>query len=302
LKYAGFKRAIDEITPNQIEEYKIWRARQKRKNTSRLLKPATVNRELACLKAMFNHALKNRCDFKNPVSEVAFLAENNEQTRVLTFEEQRKYLQAAGEPLKSVATLMLETGMRPEEVFRITKANVSLDQGFVYIPFGKTKAARRRIPLTAAAQAVLKARLEHVKGDYVFPHRKDSNRPMTSVKTGHANTLSDSKVSAFRIYDLRHTWATRAAEAGMDMPTLAALLGHSKLNMVMRYAHPQEKHRAESIKRLEAFNAAKEIAEVEKKQKATKQASEEAPPTISPTPVPNQTESTEQPGGISPVN
>jgi hypothetical protein len=50
----------------------------------------------------------------------------------------------------------------------------------------------------------------------------------------------------------------------MDMPTLAALLGHSKLNMVMRYAHPQEQHQADAMRRLEAFNAAKEIAEVER--------------------------------------
>src|SRR5262249_555230 len=63
-------------------------------------KPATVNRELACLKAMLNHALKERHDFRNPVSEVDFLAENNEQTRVLTFEEQRKYLDSASNTLK----------------------------------------------------------------------------------------------------------------------------------------------------------------------------------------------------------
>jgi len=51
------------------------------------------------------------------------------------------------------------------------------------------------------------------------------------------------------------------------MTTLAALLGHSKLNMVMRYAHPQEQHQADAVRRLEIFNAAKEtkeIAEVEK--------------------------------------
>jgi hypothetical protein len=54
------------------------------------------------------------------------------------------------------------------------------------------------------------------------------------------------------------------AEAGMDMPTLAALLGHSELNKVMRYAHPQEQQKADAMKRLEVFNAAKEIAEIEK--------------------------------------
>jgi integrase len=285
LKYGSFKRPLDEITPSHIEDYKIWRSRQKRKNTKRLLKPATVNRELACLKAMFNYALKERHDFRNPVSEVAFLSENNEQTRVLTFEEQRKYLQVASDVLRDVATLILETGMRPEEVFRIAPGNVSVDQGYVYIPFGKTKAARRRIPLTKTSQAVLKARIDTAKGTYIFPHRKDLNRPMTSVKTAHSSALANSKVPAFRLYDMRHTWATRAAEGGMDMPTLAALLGHSKLNMVMRYAHPQEKHQIEAVKRLEAFNAAKEIAEAEKKHKAQKQGISEAVPTVSPTPV-----------------
>jgi len=43
----------------------------------------------------------------------------------------------------------------------------------------------------------------------------------------------------------------------MDMPTLASLLGHSKLNMVMRYAHPQERHQVDAVRLLEATNAAK---------------------------------------------
>src|SRR5262249_36117712 len=70
----------------------------------------------------------------------------------------------------------------------------------------------------------------------------------------------------FRLYDLRHTWAARAAESReVDMTTLAALLGHSKLNMVMRYTHPQERHRAETVERLEKANAARQIAEFEEK-------------------------------------
>jgi integrase len=93
---------------------------------------------------------------------------------------------------------------------------------------------------------------------------------MLKVNNAHTTALKNSKVKAFRLYDLRHTWATRAAEAGMDMPTLAALLGHSKLNMVMRYAHPQEQHQADAVKKLEVFNAAKEIAEVERKRKAVR--------------------------------
>jgi hypothetical protein len=67
----------------------------------------------------------------------------------------------------------------------------------------------------------------------------------------------------------------------MDMPTLAALLGHSKLNMVMRYAHPQEQHQADAMRKLEVFNAAKEIAEIEKARQ--KQSHPETVPTVFPT-------------------
>jgi integrase len=84
-------------------------------------------------------------------------------------------------------------------------------------------------------------------------------------RPAHTRALKASKVKAFRIYDLRHTWATRAAEAGIDVGTLASLLGHSKLVMVMRYVHPGEAHRTEAVKKLELANAAKEIAEAEKK-------------------------------------
>jgi len=103
--------------------------------------------------------------FKNPVSEVEFLTENNEQCRVLRWEEQRKYLAAASNTLKDVAALIFETGMRPEEVYRIRSENLSLEQAFLFNPYGKTKAARRKIPLNSSALAILKRRAETAKGE-----------------------------------------------------------------------------------------------------------------------------------------
>jgi integrase len=180
---------------------------------------------------------------------------------------------------------MLETGLRPEEVYRATVGNTVLDAGYLFIPFGKTKAARRRIPLTSSALAIAKRRIEAAEGIYLFPYRDDANKPMLKVNNAHTTALSNSKVRAFRLYDLRHTWATRAAEGGMDMPTLSALLVHSKLNMVMRYAHPQEQHQADAVRRLEVFNAAKEIAEFEKQKKQSNSSIPETVPTVFPTAV-----------------
>lgn len=268
LAFPKFKKPIDQITPAVIEEYKTQRGRQLGKRTKRRITPATINRELACLKAMFNHALKERHAFHNPVSEVKFLPENNEQMRVLSYEEQHRYLAAASDTLKDVAALMLETGMRPEEVYRITVENVTLDRGSLYIPFGKTKAARRKIPLTSTALEILERRIEAAKGVCLFPHRRDVNKPILKVNKAHSTALKNSGVKHFRLYDCRHTWATRAAESGMDMITVAALLGHSNLNMVKRYCHPQERHQADAMKKLEQINMEKKIAEFERKRDA----------------------------------
>jgi Phage integrase family/Phage integrase SAM-like domain len=164
-------KPIDQISPALVEEYKTYRARGKR--TKRLIKPATINRELACLKA---------------------------------------------------------------NVFPCTKGSAWL--------------------------AIIKRRMDAAKGVYLFAHRKDANRPTLKVSNAHTRALKQSTVRSFRLYDLRHTWATRAAEAGMDMPTLAALLGHSKLNMVMRYAHPLEQRQVDAVKRLEEFNGIKQIKEL----------------------------------------
>ena len=214
---------------------------------------------------MFNFATKGIGYLRNPFSEVKFLPENNEQTRVLNYSEQQKYLATASQPLHDIATLMLETGMRPEEVYRISHENVHLSQGYLLNPFGKTKAAKRRINLTSRATEILRARIAGAKGLFLFPHEKDVNLPMLKVNSAHHGALKRSGLAPFRLYDLRHTWATRAAMSGVDLVTLAAMLGHSRIQMVLRYAHPTEQHQIEAMKKLEEFNALSQLAEYEKK-------------------------------------
>ena len=86
---------------------------------------------------------------------------------------------------------------------------------------------------------------------------------MVKANNAHEKALRKSSVSHFRIYDMRHTWATRAVEAGIDLVTLAAMLGHSKIDMVLRYAHPTAEHQANAMKRIEQFSSGKQIAEYE---------------------------------------
>jgi site-specific recombinase XerD len=91
--------SLDKITPDEVERFKTARLSQcgtvrgkdKRKTTTKKIQPATVNRELACLRAMFNHAIKADVPLRNPIGKTAAkaLREDNEQTRVLTCDDRR---------------------------------------------------------------------------------------------------------------------------------------------------------------------------------------------------------------------
>ncbi len=266
LKFFDNKK-LDQISVSDVEDFKRWRIKQKKlapqrklkKNkkatTNFTIKPATVNKEMACLRSMINYFIRNDYLIKNPVSRVKFLREDNEQTRVVNREEERLYLIACSQPLRDVAQIMIETGMRPEEVCRLEKCNVSLEKNYIFIPYGKTKAARRRIPLSKKAIEVLRLRLINTEGDFLFPGMKtakNANTHIIKLNNAHRGAIKRSKVEQFRLYDLRHTFATRAAEAGVDLVTLASLLGHSRIQMVMRYAHPTEEHQINAIRKIEA--------------------------------------------------
>jgi len=71
-----------------------------------------------------------------------------------------------------------------------------------------------------------------------------------------------------RLVDLRNTRATRAAESGIDLVTLGAPLGHSKIQMALRDAHPTQEHQARSVERAEQLLAARQMEELSLKQSA----------------------------------
>lgn len=270
---------LDKITPEEVErfkttragEFKTARSKKGRVQTKKRIRPATVNRELACLKALFSFFIKADVVLKNPVSRVKFLAENNQQTRVLSYLEERAYFEKASPMLQDVARLILETGMRPEEVYTIRPENVDLERKTLQVPQGKTKAARRLLTLTSGAVEVLNRRMAGLKSPYVFPCETDPKRPIPKVNNAHDRAVKNSKIPPLRLYDLRHTWATRAAMSGIDLVTLAAMLGHSRIQMVLRYAHPTQAHQVKAMEQLEQFNAAQQIAAFEKQQPAMMQ-------------------------------
>ena len=97
---------------------------------------------------------------------------------------------------------------------------------------------------------------------YVFPARKSGKTgkghiSLSGLENCHDDVLEECKkkgrVIPFVLYDLRHTFATRAAQDGMPLPTLASILGHSSLRQVQKYVHPTQDHQQTEMDRIDAI-------------------------------------------------
>ena len=248
-------------TKSQVKDFKSARKHETKLGAKdgRSVSGTTVNRALETLKALYYQTDRRGYAVKNPVVGVAMFPDVLDAMRVLTFEEQAAYLSQASQPLCNIAKVMLDTGMRPEEVFRIRIENVDFEQKTIFNPFGKTKAARRTIPMTDDLASLLKLRIKNLEGKgtpFVFPSPHDCQRPIGSVKKAHRLAAANAGIKGrFRLYDLRHPFATRAVGAGADLPTMAALLGHTTIQMTMRYVHPAAEQKRIAIEKFERFRA-----------------------------------------------
>jgi integrase len=270
VRYFG-QRTFDMITSAEVERFKITRSHERRKFAAdkRHVTPGAVNRDLAVLRILFNLAIRLNKARVNPVSGVKLLAEHNLQMRVVSPEEESAYLTAASQPLRDVATIILETGMRPGEVFRLRREDVNLELSFLRVPSGKTPFARRTIPLTRRDLTVLSRRVSSAKTTWIFPSRIDSSRPIGWLRKAHIKALRLAAINPpFRLYDLRHTALTRMAMAGIDLPTLRELAGHANIQMTMRYIHPTPDHKREAMRKLEQFTVGRSFAADERNRSA----------------------------------
>ena len=181
---------LDEITTGMVEDFKMARSREERKNAKdgSIISPATVNRALTTLKKLFNHAEKSGYGIANPVRDVEFLNEGPGRMRVVSFEEEIKYLANASKTLKDIAQIILDTGLRPEEVFRIRVEHLDFVAMTIFNPFGKTRAARRTVMMTAEVGAILKRRGRSQKARSFFGRSAaETNRSGACVR--HTITL-----------------------------------------------------------------------------------------------------------------
>lgn len=195
----------------------------------------------------------------NPAQEVKQLKANERSFHVISTEEEKLYLLAAPQPLQDVAILMLESGMRCGEVYCVRRQDISLDKGFLQVVKGKTDASIRQVHLSERARKVLQYRMNKFAGENLFPQNDvDGQKATITLDRLHSETVRKLGLK-FRLYDARHTFASRAVEDGIDLLVLASILGHSNLKMVMRYAHPSETFKADAIRKMEKNRKAKAV-------------------------------------------
>ncbi len=244
-------RQKDRVAKHWTPSTRLKRARQKRKSDEppRQRKPATVNREMCVLSKIFSLAVDAELLDDNPCRRVKKLRTANQRVRYLSNAEEEALFKAlkGQDWVKDIIVMAINTGMRRGEIFELKWFDVDLNRRIVHVR--ESKSGRpRTIPLNATAQTLL-GRLPKTS-EYVFPSPKNEKRRVNDVGRQFERAVKNAKIVDFHFHDLRHTAATRMADAGADPFTLAAILGHSDIRMTARYTHATDEAKRRAVDRL----------------------------------------------------
>jgi integrase len=219
--------------------------------------PGTYNRYRALLSGIFRRAIKNGRANTNPVRETARRKENNVRVRYLGPDEEEKLMAAvrARWPHREAEILVaLHSGMRRSDQYRTAQVadgglkweHINLRAGVIRLPRSKSDKPRE-IPMNSVLRETLRSIPARIDSPYVF----DGTDPAKWFR----KVLKDAGIKNFHWHDLRHTFASRLAMAGVPIRHIADLMGHTEIQTTMRYAHLQPGHLADAVERLVAAQA-----------------------------------------------
>lgn len=231
LPYFGDSKLL-AVTPKMLYEYKILRKNQD-------AKPATINRELAMMSKAFNVAMKEwEWIENNPMTKVPKEKEDNERDRWLTEDEEKRLLDNSALWLRDIIIFDLNTGLRMGELLFLQWNRVNLFRKTIIIQESKN-GKPRTIPLTQKAVDILteKSRIRNIKNDLVLTSSVGTRIDCDNLRRAFKKALKKAGIQDFHFHDLRHTFATRLAQNGVDIYTISKLLGHKDIRMTQRYAH-----------------------------------------------------------------
>ncbi|MEW6129572.1 MAG: site-specific integrase [Acidobacteriota bacterium] len=267
IRFFGKKR-LKDISPFDVESYRIKRKntpivsrhKDETKRTTKPRTPAAINREVFLLSAILKLAVEKKLIIENPCSKVAAYPEQN-RVRYLKPEEEQKLMKVLiGERahLRDMVTLAIHTGTRREsELFKLTADKVDFVRDCLNIT--ETKSGEdRQVPLNNTSRALLKRLVEEAKmkgWQYLFTNPKTQTR-YTTIKTAWETACRLAKITDLRFHDLRHTFGTRATDAGVPLKDVAKVMGHKSTKTTEKYAHPTDAGMRRAVEAIEKKSAA----------------------------------------------
>lgn len=279
LKTVLGPRPAAEITPREIS------AALRRLAEDHAWRPATINRVKSLVSLAYRLAVEEGQVSANPARLVRQWKVDNARVRFLSDNEERRLREAIAEDCPQhmpELDLALNTGMRASEQYGLAWEQIDFERR--QIALYRTKNGRPRyIPLNAPALAALLTlrrgpgvlrdeqkpegatrdsggggleRGPHVApaGERVFVNSVTPGRyhgqPRHSARNWFERAIERSGIAEFTWHCLRHTFASRLIMKGVDLRTVAELLGHRTLAMTMRYAHLAPEHNLAAVERL----------------------------------------------------
>lgn len=224
--------------------------------------PSTVQKDLALLSHLYTIAITEwALELNNPVASIRKPTKPAGRLRLLSKDEARHLLEickkSRNEKLYHYVQLLLHTGMRPSEGAGLVWGQIDIDARIIDLTVTKTKP--RRVPLTIQAVEILLDIMPetcHRNQPVFLPDTTSQTvqrRPNLYFRRAFDNAVKKAKIEDFHMHDLRHTAASYLLMAGVDLRTLADILGHSTMQMVQRYTHLLDEHKVKAIDHIEGL-------------------------------------------------
>lgn len=230
---------ITEISAKDISEYKVKRVSEK-------ASPRTINYELTLMSHAYSIAIKEWEWLKeNPVKNVSKEKVKNNIERWLTLEEEKKLLTVSPKWLQEIIIFAINTGFRQSEILNLKWSQVDFERRTITISEQKNGGVDT-LPLNETTVEVLQGREGVRNSDHglVFFTGNNTQIGFRNLIRAFDSATKKAKICNLRFHDLRHTFATRLAQNGVDIYSVQKLGRWKTVSMVQRYAH----HYPESLR------------------------------------------------------
>ena len=245
FEFFGRDVTLSEVA-EEVGGYEFFRKEQLT-NRKAPPKSGTIRKELGLLRSMFNKARKQwRWRISNPVSDISLPADSAQRVRFLSASEFKSFIlelkklrEADEEWIESLITVALGSGIREGNLIGLIWPEVDFDLKMINIPGEKMKNDEYLgNPLSETAFQVLQELYEKRPPDceFVFQCQGKKLYPV-KIQRAVRRLCAAAGIEDFRFHDLRHTYASYLRQNGVDLHTIATLLGHKDLRMTKRYAH-----------------------------------------------------------------